>query len=288
MTKILPIEELGDAHKIKIKYSGENWEQWFLLMADEHFDSVYCDRNLLKRHHEMAKERNAIILKFGDTFDCMGGKYDKRTHKELVRPELQKQDYFDAIIREAEKFYLPYKDNIVFVSMGNHEYSILKRNEINLISRFAEKMDAKVGGYRGFIRLQFIHGNTDGGRISKDIYYVHGSGNGAPVTRGVIKTNRRQDMILADYYVSGHSHMEFNLTRPVGYLSQQGKIKIKEPEHISLGTYMNTFMKNTWEDRREFAPESMGGVWLHFTVKHINNRYNPDERIIISETIRAK
>jgi hypothetical protein len=280
------MERFGDGFKIRIDISGDNFEQWVLLMSDEHFDSIHCDRRLLKRHHEEAKERGAIILKFGDVFDCMGGKYDPRSHKGLIRPELQKRNYFDAIIDEATKFYTPYKDNIAFISMGNHEYSILKRQETNLISRLCERLDALEGNYRGFIRFQFSR--HSGTRSSKDMYYSHGSGGGAAVTRGVIKTNRRQDMAVADFYVSGHSHMEFNLTRPMGYMTQIGFIKVKEPEHVSLGTYMSSYMKGSWADGKEFAPESMGGAWLRFFTRIEVNENGNKQSVVKHEIIRAK
>jgi hypothetical protein len=285
------VQNFRDQYKIDIPTQRtKDWEQWVLLISDEHFDSIHCDRQLLKRHHDQAKERNAIILKFGDMFDCMGGKYDPRSTKEHIRPELQKKDYFDALIQEAVKFYGPYKDNIAFTCMGNHEYSVLKRHETNLVTRFAREMDCISGKYRGFIRLHFT---CDNGKSvgSFDMYYVHGSGGSSPVTRGVIKSNRRQEMAIADFYVSAHTHNEFHLTRPLAYMTNQGVVKIKEPVHISLGCYMNTFMKGSWGDGREFAPESMGGAWIRFYYsQHIIsgvNTFKYQDHSIKADVMRA-
>ena len=60
---------------------------WVLLRSDAHHDSPYCDRKLEKYHLEIAKERNALILDNGDTFDAMQGKFDPRRSYGDIRPE---------------------------------------------------------------------------------------------------------------------------------------------------------------------------------------------------------
>ena len=106
---MVKIETKNDIDVFRIKYNQtKEWEQWVLLTSDEHFDSKDCDRKLLKKHHEQAKERNAIILKLGDIFDCMGGAYDPRSGKGDLRPEYNVKNYFDVIVKDAAKFYEPY------------------------------------------------------------------------------------------------------------------------------------------------------------------------------------
>jgi len=252
----------NDAFVVREKYKA-GWEMWALLMSDEHFDSTLCDRKLLKRHHDEALEKNAIIFKFGDVFDCMGGKWDKRSTKEDIRPEYQKANYFDLIKKDAASFYAPYRNNIGMITMGNHELSILQRHEIDLISSLGESLGCHVGKYSGFIRFQFER-ESGGMRRSFILYYTHGSGGGAPVTKGVIKNNRRQHTIDADIYVSGHIHTGTIQPRPKVYLNEQCVAKQKEPEHIILGAYKNEFMQGGWADTKEFDPAVLGGVWLRF------------------------
>jgi hypothetical protein len=242
------------------------WEQWFLLMSDEHFDSTHCDRKLLKRHHDQALERNAKILKFGDLFDCMGGKYDPRSHKGMIRPEYQTARYFDDVVEDAVKFYTPYKDNILFVGDGNHELSIQMRHEFSMLDRFAMQLNPEVilrGKYAGFIRFKFnAHGS--GRRSSKVMYYTHGTGGSAPVTKGVIQTARRQETFLADYYVSGHTHNEWDMPRMQTRLNEQNNIRKDRVHHWSLGTYKDDHLEGGWVDLKGFPAPSMGGRWLRF------------------------
>jgi len=265
---MVKFEKTGDIYTAKINVErNKNWENWVLLMSDIHFDSKFCDRKLLKKHLEEAKEKNAQIYIFGDIFDCMGGKYDPRSDKSDLRPEYQVKDYFDEIVRDAVKFFKPYKDNIKLVTYGNHELSILKRQEVDLINNFCERLGIDKGEYSGFLRFMLsdsIKGGKNHLSVSKILYYNHGSGGNSPVTRGVIKTNRRQNYISADIFVSGHIHNEWFVPLPMVYVNQKGNIVKKEQTHVSLGTYKDDSFTGGWADTKEFPPPNMGGCWIKF------------------------
>ena len=55
-----------DAISIEMPISGENPDVYYLLISDLHWDNPHCDRALLKRHLDLALERNAVIMVFGD------------------------------------------------------------------------------------------------------------------------------------------------------------------------------------------------------------------------------
>ena len=44
----------------------KGWEQWFLLSSDRHWDNPHSDWALQKEHLDLARERNAKVLDFGD------------------------------------------------------------------------------------------------------------------------------------------------------------------------------------------------------------------------------
>ena len=250
----------GDIFECKFDYSGERYEQWVLLMSDEHFDSIDCDRKLLKKHHEEAKAKNAPIFKFGDVFDCMGGKYDPRTHKGDIRPEHNVKDYFDAIVRDAHKFYEPY--DIAFMSDGNHEENVLNRHETDLIGNLAERLGCARGIYDGFLRFSFAD-SSGAGKRHFDIYYCHGNGGNSPVTRGVISTARRGVNYDADIFVSGHNHNRWHMELMRRYVDKMGNVRSKVQNHINTGTYNGA---PPARDRfgSGFGEPNKGGVWLRF------------------------
>lgn len=245
-------------------------DQEFLMISDVHWDSKYCDRKLLKKHCDEAKEKNAGILIFGDIFDAMGGKWDKRSSKKDIRPEYQVEDYFNAIVDDAYDFFKNYP--VIFISEGNHESSIKRHHEINLLKMLAQKLDIDHGLYSGFIRFNFIrdlHARIPGGGQSFDLYYTHGGGGNSPVTRGVIKTARRQVMVDADIMVSGHIHNSWDMEIIKLQASKNGYILRKPVRHVSLGTYKDDTLKGGFAAEKEFAPPNLGGYWLKFS--HLNS-----------------
>jgi hypothetical protein len=105
--------------------------QEFLLVSDLHWDNPHCDRGLLKNHLDEAVKRNAAIILNGDTYCCMGGKYDRRADKSLIRPEHNTDRYFDAIVDTSVEWFAPYAKNILLIGYGNHETAIIKRTSCN-------------------------------------------------------------------------------------------------------------------------------------------------------------
>lgn len=273
------VKKKNDAIVISFNNLKKGWEKWFLLHSDVHYDSKKCDRGLLERHHKEAVQKDAHILDFGDWFDVMGGKYDPRSTKSDIRTEYNKGTYFDDVVEDSAEYLNKYKDKLIMVAEGNHEISIRNRQEINLTKRLIEKVNPNIihGKYTGWIRFQF-EVPQGGMRSSKTLYYSHGSGGNAPVTRGVIQTARRQDFIDADILVTGHIHTEYMLSRPKVKLNEQGNEIMYEQQHVQLGTYKNSF-KGSWESMKGFPPPSMGGAWLRFYL--INGKVN-------YEIIRAK
>jgi len=260
----MEITKKGDIHEISMDYSGKKWEQWVLLMSDEHFDSPDCDRNLLRKHHERALERNAFILKFGDVFDCMGGKYDPRTQKGDIRPEHVRKDYFSYLQKDAAKFYKKYP--IAFISDGNHEENVLNRHEVDLIGDLAQSLKCERGEYSGYIRFRFHNKESAVRKI--DMYYNHGSGGNSPVTKGTIQTNRRGVAFDADILVSGHNHNRWMMELRRQYVNDISEIKAKSQHHINLGTYKNMGGRTRFESG--FPAPNMGGCWLRFYTDRTN------------------
>lgn len=125
------------------------------------------------------------------------------------------------------------------------------------------------GKYSGFIRFKF-ESSSGSGRKSVVLYYTHGGGGNSPVTKGVIKSARRQESVLADIFVSGHIHTDYMIERTMVKLNEQNIVKQFSVLHIQLGTYKNDFLTGGWADHKEFAAPNMGGKWLNFYIKRNN------------------
>jgi len=239
----------------------------FLQLSDIHFDSLACYRNYLFADLQYALDNDIYIIMLGDIFDAMQGRFDPRRSMEDVRPEYRTEKYYDAIVDDAVEKLLPYANNILMTTYGNHETSVLKNANTDLIERLAkglssEKHKVFVGGYGGVILFR------DSGQVLPAKYF-HGSGGEAPVTRGAIQTNR-QAVFLPDFQLvmNGHSHHHYiiPITRE-RVDSVTGRHYFDFQWHLRSPGYVMTYGDGTkgWEVTRGGVPKPVGGVLVEIT-----------------------
>ena len=268
----------------------EGWEKWFLMRSDAHHDNSGCNRELEKRHLEIARERDAGILDFGDLFDCMQGRYDPRKSYQDMRPEYfaemvaKNSSYFNVITNDAIEFYKPYRDLWLLQAVGNHETSVAKNSDVNLIDLFVAGMqkDGGVinkGAYGGWVQFFFTIGSTQRERVR--LKYFHGSGGGGPVTKGVIQSNRQAVFLPdADIVVNGHIHESWVLSMPRERISDGGVIHQDMQWHVRTPTYKNDYGDGSggWHIERGAPPKPMGCVWLRMwhERKHVQMQFIQD------------
>lgn len=264
------VEEKGEnVHLIRFKYTP-GWQQHVLLISDLHFDHAKCKRKLLKKHLDQAIERNAPIIIAGDALCLMQGKFDPRKSYDSLLPQYKTDDYFGAIIEDATKFFEPYKDNIALIGYGNHETSVLRRQNVDMIKWLTRQLGCPRGAYQGFVRFMFEH--EDGGkRQSKTLFYNHGTGGGGPVTRGAITSNRENARIDGvDIFLRGHIHEAWAMETPKLMLSAQHIIKHRKVLHIQSATYKDEIGTGAhgWANEKNFPVKPEGGYWLKFWANH--------------------
>ena len=257
-----------DDNVVAIRHSVTDDSRFsYLLVSDVHWDSPHCNRQLLKQHFDEAVSRGAGIISVGDWFDAMQGRDDRRHQKGDVRPELGVDDYLDQLVEQSAEWLGPYADHIVFLADGNHETSVRKKLETDLTGRLSRRIGAHRMGYSGFVQFRFekiAPAGTRGGRITKNMYFHHGSGGGGPVTKGVIQTNRRAVYLPdADLVVSGHIHEWYQVSQPRIRLLTNGRTCTDEQIHLCLGTYKDeTDLFGGWHTERSAPPKPLGGTWL--------------------------
>jgi predicted phosphodiesterase len=249
---------------VTVRHSGiaQGWEQRYLLISDVHYDSPHCDRKMLTRHLDQAKERQAGVIVVGDWFDAMGGKADKRAHKAGVRQENQKDNYFDTLIEHSADYLTPYIDNLIILTDGNHETAILKHQETDLLHRLTKQLNVLHGGYSGFVRFMFT--GAKGNRTTRRLYYHHGSGGGGPVTKGVIQANRRAASVDADIFVSGHIHEAWVVENMMVKCTDAGRIYLATQTHVQLPTYKQEYGASGYHIEKGRPAKPLGGYWLTF------------------------
>ena len=261
-------EPSRNVHSFKMYGMKSGWEQHFLLVSDIHWDNPHCRWSLLKRDFEQAKERNAPILIFGDFFCAMQGRWDKRSSKDDVRTEHQSGNYLDALVETATDWLEPYKDQLAIISDGNHETSILKHHETDLLERLCSRLRdrgsiVRHGGYSGWVRLMFQH-EAGGRRDSKRIYYTHGFAAGGPVSKGAIDFNRLREYVDADIYCAGHVHWKGLTPVKVATLTEKNVVRTVSRYYVRCATYKDEYADghSGWHIEKGRGPRPLGGWWL--------------------------
>ena len=116
---------------ITIRTNGKKLS--ILNVSDLHLDSLHTDRKKVKRLFDDAVKQGAYIAIYGDLFDVMGTKFDRRTTKSDIAKAHQEDSYLNVVAKDIADFLTPYIDSILLITIGNHEKEIDKRMEISLL-----------------------------------------------------------------------------------------------------------------------------------------------------------
>tara|TARA_R100001530_G_scaffold94940_2_gene65935 strand:+ start:980 stop:1900 length:921 start_codon:yes stop_codon:yes gene_type:complete len=244
-----------------------------LLQFDEHWDNPKSEQDLIAQHMQEAVDEGAPIVKGGDTFCAMQGRYDPRRARKDVRPEHDHPDYVDRLVRGYAEFAAFAAPNIAFMGKGNHELGVLKNIETDLIGRTAERLrisgsNVQTGGIGGWILFKVKVTKTSS--LTVPIFYHHGHGGGGPVTKGVIQTNRRATYLPdAQVVLTGHVHEEWSVTICRDRInSRTGRIYRDEQLHINTATYKQEYdpAGSTWHSLQGRPPKPIGATWLELTI----------------------
>jgi len=230
------------------------------FISDLHLDGN-SDIAMIKRFMKKMVDANAEIFILGDIVDGMQATHDPRHKKNMLNMDNIKTSYFNSVLEKAIIVLSPFKDNIIGIGYGNHELTIKKHNEIDILRLIADKLECQILGYNGYILGQYNTGIKSHGKIFR-IYYCHGSSGNAPVTDGIIKMKRRLAAYVADIYISGHVHKDVKISTNMHNVSNSGKLLVESKRHIQLGNFL--FPYSSFVSQKEFAPGSHTAAIIRF------------------------
>jgi len=179
-----------------------------LNISDIHIDSEQCDRELLKQHCEQAD----YIKIYGDLFDLMQGRNDKRRSLSDLKEKYKSSNYIDKVVMDAAEFFKPYAEKLLFVGLGNHETSVIHNIGTNPLSAFCLLMrmaGSKVieGTYQGYIVDSFKNPFSSGNLNIITTAFHHGSGGAPQKTEGTLEIEGdKAKFPNADIIMKGHNH----------------------------------------------------------------------------------
>lgn len=237
-----------------------------LFLGDLHWDHPQCDRRALKRVLDEAVSEGYWIALLGDTFCAMQVTGDKRGSKESVRAEHQRNDYLTALIDTAVEWFQPYAANLWLVLHGNHETSVLKHHNVDLVRHFVGGLgsEALAPGYSSYAMLRLRRQSQ---RSTVPLWLAHGHGGGGPVTKGVIQAQRRAVTFPdARIVVSGHIHNSYFVAHEQHRLLSNGRVYATEQEHYVVSSFKNEFKNGSggWHVERGGGPVIPSGWFADF------------------------
>lgn len=265
-------------HRFDLEIPSLKEKKYLFTISDLHYDNPKCNRKLLHEHLDEALEANAMIAITGDLFCLMQGKYDPRGSKSDIRPEHNKSNYLDMVINDTAEKFVKYAKNIILISRGNHETSVSKRSETDIMERFVERLNLlagsniQIGNYTGYYTLSFTNNNRT---HTVDVGYSHGNWGGV-ITKGTLSVVRYASyMPDCDIMFSGHTHDGWIVTHPRLRKNYSKKtVEVQNQWHVKTGTYKEEFAEGKgWAVERIAMPKYLGGCWTEFKMSREGVRF---------------
>jgi hypothetical protein len=243
----------------------------FTLISDPHLGAPNVNEKKIEEELMTAAAKGDRIALNGDIFDAIFTR-DKRYTPNVIHPRFRgRNDLANAVLEFAVEFFSPYVGQIDMIGVGNHDVTLEKFSNLDLVALLVhelQKLASKshtihYGGYNGFLDYRF---RFKGEKENKDsrlckgqrlvIYYHHGSGGAAPVTKGMIDFARRG---YADCDVLWHGHKHTRLNASVEKLKCPlfgNHPIIREVRHIQTGAYFLTYRGQSQESLRKHGRRS--------------------------------
>lgn len=244
---------------IRIETNGQ-YKPLFLC-SDIHIDSADHLPDLFLKHLNFCLKKNIDIVINGDIFDLMQSRYDGRR-----KNQQEKKHYFNDVLKDTVKTLEPYSHLIKAIFKGNHETSVERHSDLNMLELLIDLLNAKgsnieIGGYQNILQIGLSHTTS---KYNYNIFAHHGVGGNAPVTKGIISFNRISNYLDGvDAVWQGHSHDIMHQEHTKLLIGRDGNPKKITNHWLRTPSYKDEFMKGEgWAVEKGFAPLTEGGLLL--------------------------
>jgi len=258
-----------------------------MLMSDVHFDSAVCDLALFHEHLKYAEKYRLPVFINGDSLDAMQGKYDPRRSPEDLKDIYNVSAYYDALVLDYSSYLSRYDIPAFILGDGNHETGVLEHSGTDLLEnvcyrlRVEHKKTAIHMGYWGYIEYGFFYkkGNA---RAKRLMYFHHGDGGSAPVTKSTLQINRQSAWLIhPDIVHNGHTHDAYCIPQPVEKFND--KTHKPYPDNMwfirTPGYKMSPTKSHRtrgYESKHFRAPKSRGCYILNLHYSHTDDTISMD------------
>lgn len=288
----LPFETASRAHTMKIYPIG-----------DTHVGALNCAEDKLKAVvKQIASEPNAYWIGGGDFLDAVILNDSKRFDPTVVPDWMldngaadSRVNLMDMLTAQKKRFFkimAPIKDKCLGLVEGNHEYSIMKHHNRNLMTELCANFTLDGDPIAdltdcAFIRLKF---KRPGATSTVRMFICHGNGGGRssgaePNSLYRLSADKECDIVLR-----GHSH-SFCIHPPIPMLSIPSRGEM--PEHPTVydkhaanwGAYVYTYASgpSTYASRANYPLRPMYTVAITIKPHYQNSKGVEQPRIDMNE-----
>jgi predicted phosphodiesterase len=143
---------------------------------------------------------NAYLLLNGDLGNMATKDSKSDVYEERLNPQQQK--------KRLKEYFEPVKDRVLGITEGNHERRIRTTTSIDLCEDLAEHLACPYG--REGLLLQLRLGKNEHGKpVSYIVYATHGWSMARTPGGKVNMVVSLQQTVLADVYLTGHTHTKY-------------------------------------------------------------------------------
>lgn len=239
-----------------------DWNFNLGIFSDIHYDSVFCDRKLFKKHLDLCLQQNRKVFINGDLLDLMQGRTDNRSSKSGLRTEYKTDAYVNSVVNDVCKFLKPYKDIILAIGIGNHESKFTKWKDVDVIKLVGQNLGVPTMGYGGYIVLMVKYSNKVS---SYKIKFNHGKGGSAPVTKGFIDQSRGR-WAAYDMVTTGHTHYGWIFPHYKETFDKLLRVTEKLTWYVKTPSYQKKESGEGWTVENDFEPAPRGFASIDFHI----------------------
>jgi len=246
---------------------------------DSHLGAVESSEDaLIRKVKECASyDRLGIALGGGDWLDCITHN-DNRFSMNGLAPWVKKSNILRSQSDRAKEIYsiIP-KSQWLGIGTGNHEESIHKYHDDDVIRNICTDMEIPYAGYQTFYILRFKRS----GKFTHSVTIHSWHGSGAAQTEGarLSRLVRLINEFEADIYLMGHLHAITTHT-PDRLTIRNGRITSIRLAAAICGSWLKTYAQPeegqiidpSWGEQRGFKPSRIGMPIIEITPDNYNTK----------------
>jgi hypothetical protein len=176
-----------------------------IWVSDLHYDSKHSVWNKVKKYLNENPEYYIVIG--GDSLDLMQFVKDLRGSKSAIKDEYNGDDYANRIIHEVRSEIVePYKDRIISWNRGNHDNSIIRHHNIDILNLICG-LDVHIHEFTGYIKISCVSKSKT---TSKIMFFQHAPHSGGKRSFGALSVDiAKAEVPSADIWIAEHIHNGF-------------------------------------------------------------------------------